>query len=408
MMRSMQILSGGCKFLRRAFPVMGVGLIAATISVQAAPAPVTSTEAAAFGQQLARHFNQNDRAYYLRAFDVDAVLAKAVPQMQGDEQMADFERGLRMGLGAQLRAPKSLRFLETTQMDGQCCVLMRMILTNNSVSYQSLYLEHDATNGIKISDDYIFITAERLSDTMRRVAIPFLQSKKESVLDRMFGDTPDLVKYASQWESMASLMQHGQYQEALDTYAQLPDSLKREKFLLVQRLQAAQRVSDKEYLDTITYWRQTYPDDPALDLMAIDYYTLLKQYDKALECIDRVDKAIGGDPWMEFQRGVMYSLKNDEPNAVKHTKHAFEQEPDLVITGLFTVLLMEQSGEYAAAVNMLEEMHEKGKYPVTGLDRGLRGNPKFAALVQSDEYKKWFYAVSPDGIPAAAPASQAN
>ena len=48
---------------------------------------------------------------------------------------------------------------------------------------------------------------------------------------------------------------------------------------------------------------QAHPNDAMIDLISVDAYILRKAYDKALEAIDRVDKAIGRDPYLKVLRG---------------------------------------------------------------------------------------------------------
>jgi tetratricopeptide (TPR) repeat protein len=282
-------------------------------------------------------------------------------------------------------------------MDGQPCVLMRLLLTNGTVNYESLYLEHGTNNEVKANDLYIYLNAQKLSDSLRQLVIPILQDKDKSVLERMFGDKPDLVKYAPQWRKLGELNRLGKFQETLDVCAQLPDSLKTEKFVLIQRMVAAQKISDSEYLDTISLWRKTYPNDASLDLISIDYYTMLKQYDEALACVDRVDKIVG-DPWLDLNRAFLYTIKKDETNAEKFAEQAFEREPDLSRAGLFVVELRKNQQDYEGCVRMLEKMHTLGHYTRRGLDQALRISPKNADLVQSPVYLKWLATITPSSL----------
>jgi tetratricopeptide (TPR) repeat protein len=370
--------------------------------------PVTPAESDAFGRQLEKHFNHNDRMFYVNAFDSEGLMKKALPEeLHNDPVMADFQTGFRRGLELQLQLPKSIKFLRTTEMDGQPCVLMRVLTTNGAVNYLDLFVEHGAGGGISINDMYVYMTAEKLSDTTRRLIIPLVQEKNKSLLDRAFGETPDLIKYGPQWQNLIYLVQKGRYQEALDVYDQLPETLKQQKFILVQELRAAQNVNQADYLATLRLWRKTYPNDASLDLLSIDYFLLLKQYDRALECVERLDKALGGDPYQDFNRAAIYSLLKDETNAEKFAVQAFTREPDLSRAGIFAVNLMRDRHDYSACVQMLERMQSLGGYSMTSLDRALRTSPANAGLLQSDAYQKWFFAV-PQELPPASPDKPTN
>jgi hypothetical protein len=382
-----------------------LGLASGGNQARAASGPVSEAEAENFGRQLEVHIGRKEMMFYINAFDFTRMLDKVVPvatRQAGDSDfLGGFENGMRYGLEVQTKGIKSLKFLRTTHVKDGTGALMRMITTNNLVNYQNLSLQHDATGRIRIDDAYVYLSGEWLSETTRRTALPILEERDKSVMARLFGDTSDLVKYEPQWAQMPTLNQHGKYQEALDVYAGLPPKLQREKFLLVQRLRAAEAVNQKDYLATLKLWRQCYPDDPSIDIISIDYFTLTKDYGQAMACIDRLDQVLGGDPYLDFERAALYSLKNDKANAEKFARQAWQREPDLLLAGFFAVRLMGMRQDYVACVDLLKQMNSRGGFPKTALDRGLRSSAAYAALLQSEPYQKWFF--SPDDMPALTP-----
>ena len=54
-------------------------------------------------------------------------------------------------------------------------------------------------------------------------------------------------------------------------------------------------------------FRKYYSQDPCLDLLLIDYYTLKKDYAQAIPCVDRLDKSVGGDPYLNVLRAASTS-----------------------------------------------------------------------------------------------------
>jgi hypothetical protein len=105
--------------------------------------------------------------------------------------------------------------------------------------------------------------------------------------------------------------------------------LQQEKFLLVQRLKAAQNTSDEEYQAALDYWKACYPQDLALPLLMIDAFTLKKQYARAIDSIDQLDKMIGGDPFLNVQRSYQYILMKEPAKAEKAANAAIAADPTI-------------------------------------------------------------------------------
>jgi tetratricopeptide (TPR) repeat protein len=218
------------------------------------------------------------------------------------------------------------------------------------------------------------------------------QESDKSMLDRLFGDRPDLIKYSPQWSKMVQSNQLGEFQQVLDMYNQLPEDLQNEKFILTLRLRAAQAVDKRDYLAALDLWRRLYPNDPSLDLLSVDAFLLHKDYVKALESVDRFAQAIGGDPYQDFIKAAISVKMQDDDQAVKYARQAFEAEPDLTKSGLLAIGILNKQQKFSDCVQVLEELHIMAGFPKSTLDRMLGASPKNNALLQSDAYQKWLGA----------------
>src|SRR5947209_8172511 len=98
---------------------------------------------------------------------------------------------------------------------------------------------------------------------------------------------------------MMAGLRGGEPKKALQAYEQLPPAFKGNKKFLVMRLQAAKAVSDDEYVRAVEGLRTHYPQGTSTDLFSMDGYLLTGQWDQALACVDRVDAAVGGDPYLD-------------------------------------------------------------------------------------------------------------
>jgi hypothetical protein len=63
--------------------------------------------------------------------------------------------------------------------------------------------------------------------------------------------------------------------------------------------------------------------------MLIDGYYLKQRYGEAIAAIDRLDRDLNGDPYLDLLRANAYRLKGDESNAERYAQRAVEREPEL-------------------------------------------------------------------------------
>ena len=115
------------------------------------------------------------------------------------------------------------------------------------------------------------------------------------------------MKDLPRFEQMTTEVRNDHPAEALKIYQQFPPELKKDKDLLLIRLQAAHDVSDQEYSGAIEDFRATHPDDACVELLSIGYYLLKKDSPRAFACIDRFEKAVGGDPYLNVMRANIHT-----------------------------------------------------------------------------------------------------
>lgn len=102
-------------------------------------------------------------------------------------------------------------------------------------------------------------------------------------------------------------MQLGQGQEALSIYRSLPAAVQKMKYVMLLRIAAAGKTPNgNAYVQSIAEYRSAFPNDASQHLISIDYFVLKKQYDEGIKSIDKLDKAVGGDPYLNEMRAGIY------------------------------------------------------------------------------------------------------
>ncbi len=155
---------------------------------------------------------------------------------------------------------------------------------------------------------------------------------------------------------------------------------------MVIALTSAQSVSDKDYLQAIDDFRKAYPKDPAFDLILIDGYAMRKQYDETLQCIDRLNAAVGGrDAALLAKRAAMLLEQAKVAEARKAVDAAMAVEPDErdgYAVGLDVALAEKNFDDTAKFMTVLEKKF--------GLQwQNLEQVAEFAEFLKSPQYREW-------------------
>jgi predicted Zn-dependent protease len=165
----------------------------------------------------------------------------------------------------------------------------------------------------------------------------------------------------------------------------MPQSLKKMKLAFTMRLGSAQAIGVDERLRAADEYRQFYPNDASIDLIALDALLLRKSYNQALAGLDRIDTAVGGDPYLKVLRARIL-LKQDKPEAARKMAEAgIAEEPTLKAAYYFLVDQSLKQRNFAKSAELLSQLESRCN--VKFMD--LTTVPAYAEFVKSQEYKAW-------------------
>ena len=131
-------------------------------------------------------------------------------------------------------------------------------------------------------------------------------------------------------------------------------------------------------------FEKAYPNDPAYHFVAIDAHILAEDFGKAREAIAKLEKQVGGDPYLEFLRGNTFMMEGKTEEAKTRLKSAIEREKDLEdpYWSLISISIDEK--------NFAKTAHWLDRIEALGVELGdLTEVPYYAEFVKSPEYKTW-------------------
>jgi tetratricopeptide (TPR) repeat protein len=143
--------------------------------------------------------------------------------------------------------------------------------------------------------------------------------------------------------------------------------------------------AEADYLAGLETFRQLYPNDPAIDFISIDYFLLKKRYDEVHKSIDRLDKAVGGDPYLNVLRGSTSMEAGQFEEASRAMEKAIKDEPDMSKAYWARIGLSLQEKKHDDTLKWLQAIVEKCQVAITNLNEV----PEYAEFVKSPQHGEW-------------------
>jgi tetratricopeptide (TPR) repeat protein len=363
-----------------------------------APKPVAADEATKWAASMQRAVRVQDVDTFNVLVDWDSFIAKATALPGGLAQVKDFRTNFANGLKLATVNPKSgfgKAVMAATDAAGdytplrvhnvgpEIRVLFRLVSSNGALNYHDWVLGHSPDGKTVANDCYVFLIGEMYSQNLRRSFLPLAHNSGAS-LAKLPQSEKDFIEHFTQFVQMGQYVRERKWRQALNIYNGLPASVQESKAAMTMRLLATQGVGDAAYLATIDEYRKRYPNDPMIDLISVDAYILRQAYDKAIESIDRVDKAIGGDPYLKVLRGNVLLRENKLNEARDMVQSAVTKDPNL-LRGYYSLIdIALARHDYADTLKWLTKAESQG---VTF--GNLTGVPAFADFVKSPQYNSW-------------------
>jgi len=277
------------------------------------------------------------------------------------------------------------RYIRSDIKDKEPYVLFRLkFLQNGSLNYHKLYLMRDSDGHLVAGDIYVLTSAERLSEALHR---GWMQTVNKVILKNGKNNAKIAAIDAGMKAivNVVELVKLGKNQEALAEYRKLPEASRKSKDVLLIRLNAANNVSNEEYIRAADDFRKFHPHDPAVDFLMIDGHISRKDFDKAMGCVDRTIAKLGEDSALLGIRANVFVQMEKFPEAVQTIKAAIAAEPDLSDPYLAALDIVVAAKDHDETLDVLTNLKQKFGFQI----KDLREVPIFAEFVKTPQYKKW-------------------
>ena len=212
-------------------------------------------------------------------------------------------------------------FLRLTNSSGDPELLFRFV-SDKGFDYYRFKFDFLGENGTpRMTDFYNFNGGEYASQSMRRTVLPLVlemggklaDGSGMTVNDALFLENMDKI------QKLTGHIQSGETYLALKLLNELPSPLLNERFVRGMELQVLSGMpeKEKEYIAAMENLMKTFPEDPSLKLLMLDFYRLKKDTKKVFALLDEIEAEVGVDPYHEILRGSLYLAEEDYANAQK-------------------------------------------------------------------------------------------
>ncbi|QDU01476.1 hypothetical protein V6x_11560 [Gimesia chilikensis] len=376
--------------------------LASTEHMLATPGPMTPQELQAFGKEIQQTAYSQDAAKFRALFDwttfINRVLGdyeqnpavkEAIQPVRKQLETAYSEnnQGIDSEILAEVGSGADYRFLAMRKEDNQFKVIFRFLRPDWTLNYQALIIEKQASGELKIVDIDSLSTGELISQSLQRLYLPEIYKAHLDVKDKL--SDQEKSRIINQKKRYDFLTAATDKTDPFQTYTQLPNEYKNEKIVLLFLAQnTIETENDKKYQSVLGAYRKSHPQDPAAELLSIDYFSMTKQYKQALESIDRLTAAIKTtDPYLYSVRAGVLIEMGDHNLAGKYASKASELEPDLLQPYLHLINLSVMQGQFDASIKYLDVLNNKFGFAYEDLDLSELDN--FDKFTASPQFKQW-------------------
>lgn len=374
-------------------------LLTQSPATAAKAAPVKIEAATAFAKEIEKAINAGDHQAFDDALNV-VMLAdlscKGLPFKNAAQQSeflrsmtADLKRSFSLGQNITKAAGDSgegYTLLRVRQIDGDTRALFRL-LGESGLNYHDLVLAMAPSGKVEIIDAEIYMSGEMLSQTMRRLMLPAVANMNRGFLERLTKAESAYVKHVRDLKRMTELGNAGHHAEALAIYEELPEALQYDPSMLVLSMEWYGYIDMKKYETQLVEFRKRYPNAGNSDLVGIDFFFLQDRFDETLQCVDSLDKKLGGDPHLESMRASALVAQKKFKEAREALLRGLKVEPknSTLMMGLADVALAEKNWPELARSLALVESNTAIRFELESVE-------SFAEFLETEEYRKWMAA----------------
>jgi hypothetical protein len=345
-----------------------------------------------FAHKLDESLRQGRSDVFDESFDVDAVVGRALSGFDlATEFVTGFTNSAKNVTSIGKRVLKDISensaaysFLRLHEVSGESRALFR-IKSKDGLNYHDLVLVEGGPHGARIVDIYIYISGELFSETLRKLYFQAFVQTNRNALQRPNEQGKLLAKNTAVIKAMQTALARHNFELVLEFWGKLPLEIRMEKVFLIQRITAASALGlDDEHNAAVSDFSRIYPNDPALPLITMSYYSSQGRFDDVMKMIDSLDSVVD-DPYLDVMRASAFIKVGDMEGAERLAFRAIKRDPGIEDAYWTVVTIRLNTRNHDSVYEILQLLEDK--FSVTFED--LESVEAYSEFVKSQAYRKW-------------------
>jgi hypothetical protein len=383
------------------------------LSIALAHSQTAHTEAYRLGLSLQESVQKGDASLFAKTFDRDAFLKRVMQPIKISDAL---QENLRTNLEARISSEdiaeavrkngRNFSFVGVRRFDNEYQLLFRVTGPNNGLLYFGYPIGKSGSGSITIVDVFCFAPPELTSERIRRGCLLAVAAADKFAVEEWTDKQRDYIESQRDWDDFVAQSEAGRQGAAEKSYAKLPDSLRKDPFILYHHMRVTLREDEPTFLATVSAWQKERPNDPTLQLLMADFYLQHGRPVETIAAYTKLNSELGGDPDLDLRIAKLHATLGHTNEARTNLWLAINRDPPnpIAFAEHLSWNLQEHDFDQAARVLTLQE-----KAFHTDLKPAIRSDERFRQFRESASGKKWLTAapaVIDSNAPAIATASE--
>lgn len=326
---------------------------------------INDSKVIAFADLLQTSLYELDTAFFMENFDGDSFANKVILNDEESLKKKDiqvFNKAFKVGFLGEFdifptNIVKSIKNDASydvvnyyyDELESKYHLLFRAYSDDDGLNYHDYQLNY-VNKAFKIEDIYIYTTGEYLSDTVKQLYMLNLprtfvdgisQKEKRSNTILFFHDYTELLGQEK-------------YKEAYNLLSNLEGEIKDQKVIYIMKIQVASAINEVYYMEAIDELLKKFPEDPSTQLMAVDYYVMLKDYNATMAALEALENATS-DTFVQYMRGNLSWEFNDYEGAEKAYNAIMKEYPDFEAARLNLLYMYDEAKMFTSCITLLDD-----------------------------------------------------
>lgn len=339
----------------------------------------------------------NQRAYeeFSGMMNVSAISRRVLKGLGfSEKQKLEFTKGFKAGMRKsvdkiinQVPETRYVKLLKTTPMENGIKALVRVDYGDSGLSYLEFYLKKTTSSTVKVVDWYDYAQGQKFSETVRQLLV--MRMPASSMVDRIFNIMDGKEAVRQQLIKVMKSIQENKPDEFEKIYQTLGKEARENKMLMILAVKMAiLSQDDKFYRQVLNDLNKYHGTDTTVTFLLIDHLFYQKQYDAAVQAIERFQNDLGiEDAGLMSLKSNMLTLKGYPEKGARLAEKAIEKEPEFEDSYWSLFFSLASSEKHEQAVKVAAVLEDRFGYELNSAS--LAENEAYNGLRQSQVFKQW-------------------